>query len=229
MARRFKAVLPGTCCCLAIVIVTAAAPVKADTVANPLQSAYRRFEEGPAFSDVNFAAVGPVKDSINTNHMDAFNATATPTYTNGVAPTPLESGLSNTLALDFIPHEGGGDDLFTEFGGAGTPINNGIIAPGGGFAVEAAFNTNEPGRFAAIIAKEGQPGGNRPQPTSVLKTRGDDSKLQVKQWDGNGNLVQVSSLAALTASHWYYAAVVNNGSTLSLYVNSNDGMGYQLQ
>jgi GNAT superfamily N-acetyltransferase len=36
-------------------------------------------------------------------------------FTNNVAPTPLKSGLANNLALDFIPHPGGGDDLFTLF------------------------------------------------------------------------------------------------------------------
>jgi hypothetical protein len=204
-------------------------PALAITAPNPLQSAYWRFEEGTNGSNVNFAAVGPVRDSINANHMDAFDATTSPVYTNTVAPTPLASGLPNTLALDFIPHDGGGDDLFTEFHGAGTPINNGTIAPGGGFTVEAAFNTNEPARFAAIIGKEGRPGGSRPQPTFVLKTRGDDSKLQVELWDGQSNLVQVSSTDALNGSQWYYAAVVNTGSTLSLYLDSNDGNGYELQ
>ena len=208
---------------------------RADIDPNPLESAYWRFEEGPNSSNVNFLLADPILDSMNQNHLDTFNADTSPVYTTNVPPTALRSGLPNTLALDFIPHDGGGDDLFTLFGdgalgkGFAKNINNGMIEPGEGFTIEAAFNTNNPARFAAIIAKEGRPGGSRPLPTFALKTRGDNSLLQVEQWDGSGNLVQVSSLAPLNPSQWYYAAVVNDGATLSLYLDSNDGSGYQLQ
>ncbi len=194
----------------------------------PLESAYWRFEEGPASSEVP-ANVDVVLDSINDNPMRGFeNATvdATPTYVNTVPPTPLKSGLPNTLALDFIRNpEGGGDDLFA----LEQAINNGTIATGGGFTVEAAFRSNNPALFAGIVSKEGQPGGSRPVQTFALKTRADNSLLQVEQWDANANLVQVSSLEPIVAGQWYYAAVVNNGSTLSLYLDSNDGSGYELQ
>jgi hypothetical protein len=204
----------------------------ADTAPNPLQSAYWRFEEGTNFSSVNFATPNSVLDSINQNHLSAFAANTSPAYTNDVPPTPLKSGLPNTLALDFIPHAGGGDDLFTAFNPTSTnisKINNGIIAAGGGFTLEAAFKPNNPSTFAAIASKEGRPGGSRPEQTLELKTRGDTSLLQIELWDGSGNLKQVSSLAPLNASQWYYAAVVDTGSTLSLYLDSNNGSGYQLQ
>ena len=84
---------------------------------NPLESAHWRFEEGSNFSNVDHTVADPVLDSINQNHLDAFNADTAPVYTNNVAPTALKSGLSNTLALDFIPGLGGGDDLFTLFDG----------------------------------------------------------------------------------------------------------------
>jgi hypothetical protein len=194
----------------------------------PLESAYWRFEEGTASSEVP-ANVDVVLDSINDNAMRGFENTtidATPTYVTTVPPTPLKSGLPNTLALDFIRNPGGGgDDLFA----FDKLINNGIIAPGGGFTVEAAFRSNNPALFAGIVSKEGQPGGSRPVQTFALKTRADNSLLQVEQWDANATLVQVSSLAPIVAGQWYYAAVVNDGSMLSLYLDSNDGLGYQLQ
>ena len=213
---------------------------------NPLESAYWRFEEGSANSPVNSAVADPVKDSINQNHLDAFNAAAAPTYTTNKAPTALKSGLANSLALDFIRQPGANDDLFTlhadgEHGkGLAKKINNGIIAPGGGFTIEGAFNTTSTTEFQTIIGKEGRPGLGRlggdfieNLPTLSVKTRGDNQLLQIEQWDGAGNLVQVSSLAAIQPStdvqHWYYFAVVNTGSTLSLYLDSNDSMGYQLQ
>ena len=226
-------------CLFALVLASAAF---ADVAPNPLESAYWRFEEGAAFSQVP-ANSDVVLDSINENHMRAFctpdciDVDARPTYVSTVPPTPLRSGLPNNLALDFIPGPpGGGDDLFTLFnddpasGGVAKNINNGIIAPGGGFTVEAAFNTNNPLRWAAVVGKDARPGGtNHPVQTLVLKTRGDNGHLFFEQWDGQSNLVGVNSLAPLVASQWYYAAAVNDGSTLSLYLDSNDGAGYQLQ
>ncbi|HEY3391166.1 MAG TPA: LamG domain-containing protein, partial [Lacipirellulaceae bacterium] len=217
-------------CASAILFITLLAPAAQAGPPTPLESAYWRFEEGPASSEVP-ANVDVVLDSINDNHMRGFEnddgtIDATPTYVSTVPPTPLKSGLPNTLALDFVRNPGGGgDDLFA----ANRDINNGIIAPGEGFTVEAAFNSNNPALFAGIVSKEGQPGGSRPLQTFALKTRADNSLLQVEQWDASANLVQVSSQEPIVAGQWYYAAVVNDGSTLSLYLDSNDGLGYQLQ
>jgi hypothetical protein len=203
---------------------------------NPLQSAYWRFEEGTAGSPVEPRNSDVVVDSTNDNNLRAFmNETvdAAPSYIGTVPPTPLASGLPNTLALDFIPNQ----DLYANE----QQINNGIIAPGGGFTVEAAFMTNNPALFAGIVGKEGRPGLGKLNgvfvenlQTFVLKTRADNSLLQVEQWDGGEVMlgeepVQVSSLAPLVSGQWYYAAVVNDGSTLSLWLDSNDGSGYQLQ
>jgi hypothetical protein len=203
---------------------------------NQLPSAYWRFEEGTANGRVEPRNEDVVLDSINDNDLRAFmnvDVDAAPTYVNTVPPTPLQSGLPNTLALDFIPNQ----DLFAEQ----QDINNGTISPGGGFTVEAAFMTNNPARYAGIVGKEGRPGlgklgGNFIEnlQTFVLKTRQDNSLLQVEQWDGGEVMfgeepVQISSLAPLVAGQWYYAAVVNDGSTLALWLDSNDGAGYQLQ
>jgi hypothetical protein len=220
-------------CGLLAVLLMAGGSAFANTAPNPLESAYWRFEEGPSGTTVNSAVADPVRDSINQNHLDAFAPETSPTYTSSVPPKPLKSGLANTLALDFAPHAGGGDDLFTQYNdgasgkGLAKHINDGIIAPGGGFTVEAAFNTNNPARYAAIVSKEGQPGGSRPVETLEFKTRADSSKLQIEIWDGNGADIHVESIAPINAGQWYYAAAVDNGSTLSLYLDS--GSGYQLQ
>jgi len=221
---------------LLLVLTTIGGSAFANTAPNPLESAYWRFEEGTNGADVNSAVADPVHDSISQNHLDAFATGTSPNYTSSVPPKPLKSGLANTLALDFTPHAGGGDDLFTQYNdgdagkGLAKHINDGIVAPGGGFTVEAAFNTNNPARFAAIVGKEGQPAGSRPVQTFVLKTRDDNSALQVELYDGNGVERQVSTNPTtnpLHAGQWYYAAVVDDGSLLSLYLDS--GSGYQLQ
>ena len=69
---------------------------------NPLQSAYWRFEEGPAGSQVPASTADPtipdtVLDSINDNHLQAWRDFSAPTYHTDVPPTPLKSGLANTL------------------------------------------------------------------------------------------------------------------------------------
>jgi hypothetical protein len=169
-----------------------------------------------------------VVDSVNDNNLRAFmdpTVDAAPTYVSTVPPKPLRSGLPNTLALDFVPNE----DVYANE----QAINNGIIAPGGGFTVEAAFMTNNPARFAGIVGKEGRPGEGSANffrdkiQTFVLKTRGDNSLLQVELFDAAANEVQVSSQAPLLPGQWYYAAVVNDGSMLSLWLDS--GTGYELQ
>ncbi|HEX2477021.1 MAG TPA: LamG domain-containing protein, partial [Lacipirellulaceae bacterium] len=223
--------------CVHALLFTLLVTASADAVPpTPLESAYWRFEEGTAGAQVTPRNSDVVLDSINDNEMRAFmNATvdAAPTYVSTVPDKPLKSGLPNTLALDFLPNQ----DLFAEQ----QDINNGIIAPGGGFTVEAAFRPNSVSAFQAIVGKEGRPalgklGGVFIEnlQTFVLKVRGDTGVLQVELWDGGAvtgaaDNPQVSSLAPLMTGQWYYAAVVNDGSTLSLYVDSNNGSGYQLQ
>src|SRR5262249_21499302 len=129
------------------------------TAANPLQSAYWRFEEGPVGQPVPFGDNDYVKDSTNANHMRAFNSGTTPDYTSDVAPTPLKSGIANTKALNFSVH----DDLYTDVTTTPKKINNGIIgtdvAPDvHGFTIEAAFKPSAIlTTFQAIIGKEGKP------------------------------------------------------------------------
>jgi hypothetical protein len=195
----------------------------------PLQNAYWRFEEGPSGQPVPFGDNDYVKDSINANHMRAFDAGTTPDYTTDVAPTPLKSGLANNRALSFTTH----DDLYTDTTTTTKPINNGQIggAHGGsvtGYTLEAAFKPSALGGFQGIVGREGQPNGSLNE-TLELKVRGDSNLLQIEQFDKAGTQVQVSSLNQMNIGQWYYAAVVNDGANLSLYLDSNDGGGYILQ
>jgi hypothetical protein len=198
----------------------------------PLQSAYWRFEEGTAGQPVTPGDNDYVKDSINANHMRAYDSGTTPDYTSDVAPTPLKSGLANTKALNFSVH----DDLYTDITTTTKPIDNGQIggANGGsvtGYTLEAAFKPSSLGGFQGIVGREGIPNAaqNDFNETLELKIRGDNNLLQIEQFDKGGTKVQVSSLSQMSIGTWYYAAVVNDGSTLSLYLDSNDGNGYQLQ
>lgn len=229
---------------LATAIVAALAVSEARAVdPNPLQNAYWRFEEGTAGATVSAPATdtdpvveNSVLDSSNANHLRAWRNFSAPTYVTNVAPTPLKSGLDNNLALEFIDISAG-QDLFT----VNKDINNGIIAPGGGFTLEAAFNVYDTSIFRTIVAKEigterlGE-GIEQNLPTLALKTRGalvegdpDAGKLAIELFDGAGQAKSIMSTEPLELGQWYYAAVVNDGSTLSLYLDSNDSNGYVLQ
>jgi hypothetical protein len=214
---------------------------------NPLENAYWRFEEGTNGDVVSQHNANVVLDSSgNNNAMRAFfdtdptdpthtapnpanpNPNASPRYTDFVPPKPLKSGLTNSLGMQFVPFPNG-KDIYADT----RNINNGMIAPGGGFTIEAAFNANDVARKGTIIGKEGRPKlGNADTnlsslPTFSLMTNADDSHLMVQQFDGADNLATVESLLPLTAGQWYYTAVVNDGTSLSLYLDS--GSGYELQ
>ena len=191
----------------------------------------------------------------NENHMQAFNSDTAPKYVNySLPPAALASGLPNSLAWEVDGGPGGGRDTYTNtknihngiIGGAYDHDNDDVTAPipstTTGFTLEAAFSVFDYSSFRGIVAKEGRPGlamgsddaNLNSLPTMALKVRGpqsegdpDQGKLQIELFDGAGNLVSVASDEALAVGEWYYAAVVNDGETLSLYLN--DGDGYVLE
>ncbi len=148
-----------------------------------------------------------------------WNYNAAPMYTNDVPAAVIpQTGQPNTLALLFTPNK----DIWTD----GKKINNPIIT--NGFTLEAAFKPDRVDAFQGIIGKDGKPTGV-PEQTLVLKVRGDTNELQIELFDKSGTIHGVRSAGPLVANQWYYAAVVNTGTTLSLYLNRNDGAGYVLQ
>jgi hypothetical protein len=192
----------------------------------------------------------------NSNHMQAFDPGAAPKYVNyNLPPTSLASGQPNTLALEMLGGDIAGQDIFTidrqinngivggkfdhDKDGGTAPIPSTVT----GFTLEASFNVFDHSEFRTIVAKEGLPGRalNSPDPviaslpTMSLKVRGpqfvddpDGGKLQIELFDGQGNLRSIMTDEAVNIGQWYYAAVVNDGTTLSLYLDSNNGNGYQL-
>ena len=196
-----------------------------------------------------------VVDYANNNRMAAHNTDVAPTYVDlSLPPTALKSGLSNSVAWELT---GGNKDVYTSdnakiqngaVGGKYDPdgddgplgiVDNTTVT---GFTLEAAFNVYDFASTRAIVAKEGLPGvaqGEtdpvlRSLPTMALKVRGpgvDEGKLQIELFDGAGDLKGVTSSEPLLTvpGQWYYAAAVNDGTTLSLYLDRNDGSGYNLE
>lgn len=234
--RRLAGIVVLAWVCLATTSLWAVVP-------NALESAYWRFEEGANGAVVPDALPDPdgngdpldngaydaVPDSLNDNNLRKDHGT--PTYTSDVAPTQLKSGVANNLAMSFSPNSS-----LTTFV---RNVDNGIIDPGNGFTIEAAFKPNAVsfpgGQYRGVLSKGGEPDDANPHPifgnlpTAALKIRGDTGLLMFEQYDTDKNLVSVSSESPLIGNNWYYAAVVNDGSTVSLYLDSNDGNGYQFQ
>ena len=149
----------------ALILVTAAVLAVGTGTAlgvdpNPLENAYWRFEEGPLDSLVP-AGEDTVLDSVNENNMQRWagpseNPTdiTAPMYTDDVpAPVIPQTGEPNTLALDFTPHPGGGDDIYTNTKNINNPLVDAIT-------VEATFKMKYVGSiegldpFQGIVSKE---------------------------------------------------------------------------
>jgi hypothetical protein len=189
---------------------------------NPLENAYWRFEEGVAGNPVDPPQTDVVLDSLNENHMRTYAAAdpdTRPRYTNDVPVSVVpQTGQPNTLALHFTPNQ----DIWSD----GKNINNPIVT--NGFTLEAAFKPETVTAFQGIVGKDGQPTARLEQ-TLVLKVRGDTGELQIELFDHSGAIHGVRSLTPLVPNQWYYAAVVDDGTQLSLYLDRNDGAGYVLQ
>ena len=225
----------------ALILVTAAVLAVGTGTAlgvdpNPLENAYWRFEEGPLDSLVP-AGEDTVLDAVNEINMQRWagpdgaptDITA-PMYTDDVpAPVIPQTGEPNTLALDFTPHPGGGDDIYTNTKNINNPLVDAIT-------VEATFKMKYVGSiegldpFQGIVSKEAA--GDETQlenlPVFVIKVR-DTGLLQVEMFDGSGARREVTTSWTLAENQWYHAAAVNDGTTLRFYVDANDGAGYVLE
>ncbi|HOW73357.1 MAG TPA: PEP-CTERM sorting domain-containing protein [Phycisphaerae bacterium] len=199
-----------------VLILTAAAVAQ-------LENAYWRFEEGPAGQPL--PTPGPdgsnpesILDSINANHMTTWAGFTAPKWTNLVSTAVVpQTGAPNTLALDFTPNQ----DIYTR----AKPIDSQDVTA---FTLEAAFMPRTVDRWEVIVGKDGKPSAG-PEQTLALKVRNDTKELHIELFDAANVIHGVRSKAPLVAGQWYYAAVVNDGTNLSLYLDRNDGQGYVLQ
>jgi hypothetical protein len=206
-----------------MLVATCLVLVSAGAAMGQLENAYWRFEEGPAGQRV--PTPGPdggnpdsVLDSINANHLTTFFGPSAPLWTTDVPVAVIpQTGAPNTLALDFTPD----NDIY-----ARDKAINGQIATA--FTLEAAFKPRTVDRWQAIVGKDGKP-SDGPEQTLALKIRNDTKELHIELFDASNTIHGVRSMEPLVAGQWYYAAVVNDGTNLSLYLDRNDGLGYVLQ
>jgi hypothetical protein len=202
---------------------------------NPLENAYWRFEEGTAGTKVPEGDNTVLDYTINSNHMMRFNPDPpadfhAPTYTTDVAgPVVPATGELNTLSLYFdggFPGGVGGVDIYASV----KNINNPLVTT---ITVEASFKTElvGVGQWQTVICKESRSDDeSSPIPPFVLKITGDGNNvLRLEGRDRGNNAYLIDSVAQMVPGQWYHAAVVATSTEIKLYLDENNGMGYELQ
>lgn len=214
-------------------------------VAQAVPVAYYRHEEGPAGALISADRLDPMPDVIidsagGDDNMRTFdNAFTSATYSSTVSPLPLQSGLPNTLSLDFGP---GGDDpgLNDDNFSDAKPLNTTLFNE---FTLEVAFRMDTVAGFQAIMGKDGKPLGdapgedNSPVPPFKVLIRGDgfpggvQNQLFIEWIDGDGTLNSdvhfLNSGETIQTNLWYHIAVTINATDAALYV-AKPNTPYQL-
>ena len=225
------------CCCL-LVFQLAASTSFAQTVA------YWRFEEGavgtqPAHQGGVPGLPTPILDaSGNGYHMGVLNSANAPTYSSNVpVATIRSSGLANTRSFDIndSPHE-----IYAR-GYTGGGVNDIDLSAAWTVETSFRFDTINAGWTYGILTKQGKPVANKSEPPLMFRVRTDGDPddndntpnetphLEIVGLDGSGDDWNVDSRldTPLVAGQWYNAAVVYNGRTADLYLDSGNGYKFQ--
>jgi hypothetical protein len=207
------------------VAAAAAASACAPSAARADTQAYWKFDDLPPGTEFVPPPTngGPgsglaLDSSGHNNNLRTFADFTNPVYGAPLTATVPQTGLPNTASLNFTPNE----DLYSE----GASLNAFDFNQ---FTVEAAFRTNSLTRYGGIVGKDGKPTASLIAPLQ-MKVRDDSDALQIEILDGAGVEKQVQSVP-LVAGRTYFAAAVNDGANLSLYLfdTANPGAGYALQ
>ncbi|MEA2710332.1 MAG: hypothetical protein QOF78_2933 [Phycisphaerales bacterium] len=193
--------------------------------------AYWRFDEGPAgaaLTGTNGDNALPHtttldhaggNDNLRTYNFAPGGFDTSPKYSHDVPASIVPAtGAVNEYSFDFTPSQ----DVYTELAGDLNAKN--FTA----FTLEASFKLDALDRYHGIVGKDGKPTASPVAPLQ-LKARDDNDRVQIEVLDAAGTPRQVSSVDALAAGQWYNVAAVNDGATLSFYLDRNDGLGYVLQ
>jgi hypothetical protein len=194
----------------------------------------------------------------NSNELRTFHSPNDPTSPDGAQrldtspeytlDTPAlvipQTGAPNLLAFDFdrtpgtaqqppgtLPNDAGPDDIFSlDNENVAGPINSMVLNQ---YTIEGAFKIDTLNRFQSILVKDGNVGGGGgvgpgPLPPMNVKLFADNT-FNIETFDGAGAFHKITANDLAVANQWYKFAVVNDGATLSLYLDSSDGNGYVLQ
>lgn len=96
------------------------------------------------------------------------------------------------------------------------------------WTLEASFKVTMLDHFHGLVGKDGRPAEAMQAPLQ-LKVRGDDNRLQIEALDGVGVVREVRSRMPVQPNRWYHTVAVCDGRSLRLFLDANDGRGFQLQ
>ncbi len=200
--------------------------------------AYWRFEEGDPGASVRNIRNAPreigVRDvSGHNNHLYVFAATNAPRFIADVPqPVVASTGLANRGSLDDRAGPPGKNvptrDLYTDPAQSRVRVNQLNAFPFRQWTVEASFKLSRLGPTQGIVGKDGRPTSDPAAPLQ-LTVIGSDDRIEIQAIDQAGSVRRVRSRSALKIGQWYHVAAVSDGVTLKLFVDENDGRGYQLQ
>ena len=164
----------------------------------------------------------------NSNNLSSWAEGSRPTYTDDIpfGEVPV-SGVTNLLALDFVPNQ----DLLTygtnSFGSNQVyMINNYAFNE---FTVECMvkFDTIW---WECVVGKDGNPEGNNP--LFHIKSRADtssDHKIHFGFYDTSTTFISCSSTFNYNTGEWYKIAAVCDGTQAYLYVKEESDANYDLE
>ncbi|MCK5852995.1 LamG domain-containing protein, partial [bacterium] len=161
----------------------------------------------------------------NSNNLSSYQEASRPTYTDKVpfGEVPV-SGITNLLALDFVPFQ----DLGTFGTNMGHMINTYPFSSG--FTVECMVKFNSYW-WQVAVGKDGRPAGSG-DPTFHIKSRNDsiaDHKIHFGFYDTNTTFIHCMSSFNYNTGEWYYIAAVCDGTQAYLYVKEEADADYELE
>lgn len=96
------------------------------------------------------------------------------------------------------------------------------------WTIEVSVRFNRIDGWTTIIGRDGSSWPDIPKSDFYLQKNGVDDRLRLDFATADGSRYQLESPYPIAANAWYNIAAVSDGQNASLYVDRNDGKGYQL-
>jgi len=194
----------------ALLILFVSLPAPAATV---LQYDFEDGTPGEAINPTTAAGVGSIDISGNGNDMWGW---ASANQNNG----PLFSQLGESF-------DGTGLSVFYNANKDGYTTSETVNTWSPAvWTIEISFNLTDVTGWRTMIGRDGSTNGDA-ESDFYLQTNGDTGQLRLNIENVEGTGLVIDSDFTLVANQWYHAALVSDGTTVTMYVDKLDGLGYQ--
>jgi len=170
-----------------------------------------------------------IDSSGNSNHMSSWAMASRPTYTDDIpfGEVPV-SGVTNLLALDFVPAQDLGTFGTNGFGSNIVYMINSHVFSS--FTVECMVKIDSY-NWQVSVGKDGQPSVSG-DPAFHIKFRNDsgvDHTIHFGFYDTSTTFISCSSTFNYNTGEWYKIAAVCDGTQAYLYVKEEADADYELE